>query len=81
MAFPLPGATRRVDQMRPPAALLQDAFGGEGRAIHLAGRDAMERAERQITIFRPNLSNYAWLAAQPRPAARASAQAHAGAPH
>lgn len=70
-----------LDQMRPPAKLLQDAFGDEGRRIFLAGIDAMERAERQITIFRPDLSNYAWLANQPRRAARASAQAHAGATH
>ncbi|MFN8644844.1 MAG: hypothetical protein U0802_25440, partial [Candidatus Binatia bacterium] len=70
-----------LDRMRPPAKLLQDAFGDEGRKIHLAGLDAMERAERQITIFRPDLSNFAWLASETRRAPRARAQAHTSAPH
>jgi hypothetical protein len=66
-----------LDQMRSPAKLLQDAFGEDGRQTFLSGLDAMQRAERQITVFRPDLSNFAWLAAEPRRSAHTRAPSHA----
>jgi len=47
-----------LDQHKSPADLLSEAFGpAEGGLIYRSGLDAIESAERDILILRPDLSN------------------------
>ncbi|HME70475.1 MAG TPA: hypothetical protein VKM54_11495 [Myxococcota bacterium] len=46
-----------LDQVLPPQELLVRAFGAaEGDRIYRKGIDALQRAERQMTVLRPDLS-------------------------
>jgi hypothetical protein len=46
-----------LDQVLPPQELLVRAFGtGEGDRVYRKGIDALQRAERQMTVLRPDLS-------------------------
>ncbi|HYB12057.1 MAG TPA: hypothetical protein VEG67_01220 [Myxococcota bacterium] len=46
-----------LDQVLPPQELLVRAFGaGEGDRLYRKGIDALQRAERQMTVLRPDLS-------------------------
>jgi hypothetical protein len=47
-----------LDQQKSPPDLLSEAFGpAEGGLIYRAGLEAIESAERDILILRPDLSN------------------------
>jgi len=46
-----------LDQVLPPQELLVRAFGAtEGERVYRKGVDALQRAERQMTVLRPDLS-------------------------
>jgi hypothetical protein len=57
---PLSGlsALANLDQQKTPPDLLSGAFGpAEGGLIYRSGLDAIDSAEREILILRPDLAN------------------------
>ncbi|HZP41182.1 MAG TPA: hypothetical protein VFD84_06695 [Candidatus Binatia bacterium] len=49
-----------LDRMLPIEELLMKAFGAEGTLIHRTALAAIERFERHMTMFRPELSHASW---------------------